>query len=228
MRKAESRRPAPIRQIVLELPRQELERLEGLPDLSAVESFRVVHQLRFDPTRYAGICRVRFRPRTLSPASMVGHAGIVKVAELARLEDGSFFAYFEGKPTVGWARLARTSGVHLVPPFELTPERWRISAVGTPGALRRFSAALRGLRLSYEIRSLRGPELRGESAALPIDALTARQRETLQVAYREGYYDIPRRAGSARVAKVLGLQKSATVEHLRKAEKRLLDQLLRG
>jgi len=41
-----------------------------------------------------------------------------------------------------------------------------------------------------------------------------------------GYYDVPRRTDSEMVAKALELDKSTVVEHLRKAEKRLLKQVI--
>lgn len=56
----------------------------------------------------------------------------------------------------------------------------------------------------------------------PLNQLTEKQREVLITAYKLGYYDIPRRINSEQLAKKLNIGDSTLVEHLRKAERRLL------
>jgi hypothetical protein len=58
--------------------------------------------------------------------------------------------------------------------------------------------------------------------------LTDRQREVLVAAKRCGYYEYPRRINSAELAKRIGVSKATVVEHLRKAEGRLMGTLLAG
>ncbi len=212
-----------MKRVIAAIPREDFERSDRLPELAFVERLRVVHLFRFRPTSYAGVCRVRFRIPTARP-HMVGHGGMTKVVSLTRLEDGAFLAYFEGKPTTGWARLAATTRGHLIPTLELTPDSWRISVVGTGPQLRKFLVGLRRRKIHHHVLSIAGTDPREDS---PMQWLTPRQREALVAAYRAGYYDTPRRADSARVARSLDLSKSATVEHLRKAQKRLLDGILR-
>ena len=212
-----------IRKLILVVPRSDLERLEGLPDLTVIESFRVVHQFRFNARGMAGICEVKFRLPAATPDRMAGHAGLEKVDTLANLDDGGYLAYFEGKPTAGWAKLATSSGAHLLPPFELTPKSWRISVVGNGLQLRRFLAEIRRLKIHYRVQSIGDP---GFGAKSYLATLTSKQREVLVTAYRFGYYDVPRRGDSSRIAKALHLGKSTAVEHLRKAEKRLLDRVM--
>ena len=60
----------------------------------------------------------------------------------------------------------------------------------------------------------------------PLDALTDRQREVLDVAYEFGYYDVPRRSSTAEVAAELGVDDSTVAEHLQRAEHNLLEYLL--
>lgn len=60
----------------------------------------------------------------------------------------------------------------------------------------------------------------------PLDALTDRQQEVLQVAYDLGYYDIPRRSSTAEIASELDVDDSTVAEHLQRAEHNLLKTLL--
>ena len=60
----------------------------------------------------------------------------------------------------------------------------------------------------------------------PLDALTDRQHEVLDVAYELGYYDVPRKSSTAEVAADLGVDDSTVAEHLQRAEHNLLESLL--
>jgi predicted DNA binding protein len=60
----------------------------------------------------------------------------------------------------------------------------------------------------------------------PLDALTDRQQEVLQVAYDLGYYDVPRRSSTAEIASELDVDDSTVAEHLQRAERNLLKTLL--
>jgi predicted DNA binding protein len=81
-----------------------------------------------------------------------------------------------------------------------------------------------------EIRRECGAEIRLEGistpAAEPADPrveLTVRQREVFELARERGYYAWPRGTTAADLAADLGVSKSTVLEHLRKAEARLLD-----
>jgi predicted DNA binding protein len=61
-----------------------------------------------------------------------------------------------------------------------------------------------------------------------LDALTDRQHEVLEAAYRAGYYAWPRESTAGEVAASLDLTRPTLHGHLRKAENALLSQLLEG
>lgn len=220
------RRAAATRRVVLELPRQDPEGFDRLTELGVIESFRVIHLFRFDTRAYAGICRVKFRDPAVRPTQMVGHIGISKVGHLAQLADGAYLANIEGRPTAGWARLAALTEGAMYPALELTPESWRITVVGSNDQMKGFLADLREFKMRYKVLSVEDADIEGPPERPAIAILTPKQREALVVAYQCGYYDIPKRAESADVAKALARGKSTTLEHLRKAEKRLLDSYM--
>lgn len=60
----------------------------------------------------------------------------------------------------------------------------------------------------------------------PLDALTDRQHEVLNVAYELGYYDVPRGASMSEIAAELEVDDSTVAEHLQRAEHNLLGALL--
>ena len=220
------RQAAATRRVVLELPRQDPEGFERLTDLGVIESFRVIHLFRFDSRAYAGICRVKFRDPAVRPTQMVGYVGISKVGHLAQLADVAYLANIEGRPTADWTRLAALTDGAMYPALELTSESWRITVVGSTDQIKGFLANLRELKMRFKVLSVEDADFQGTTLGPANAILTPKQREALLVAYQCGYYDIPKRAESADVAKALALGKSTTLEHLRKAEKRLLDSYM--
>lgn len=58
-----------------------------------------------------------------------------------------------------------------------------------------------------------------------VASLTARQREVLQVAIQQGYYDIPRRATHEDLSEELDCSAGTVGEHLRKVESRVLSSI---
>ena len=61
-----------------------------------------------------------------------------------------------------------------------------------------------------------------------LSILTDKQRDALVTAHRYGYYKYPRRINSTRLAEKVDISKPTLVQHLRKAEGRLFDEILTG
>ena len=77
-----------------------------------------------------------------------------------------------------------------------------------------------------ELHSHSEPDERVSGGVL--EALTQRQREVVETAYRCGYFSSPRRASGGDVAEMFGFSNAAFHQHLRKAEQAVFEELLEG
>lgn len=97
-----------------------------------------------------------------------------------------------------------------------------LTLTGSQDRISHEVAALEDEGIDVTLKQLRG--YRVEDSI--IDTLTTRQRETLEVAFDSGYYDVPRDATTADVADEVDLDDSTVSEHLRRAEHNLIAAVL--
>ena len=105
---------------------------------------------------------------------------------------------------------------------ELSDREATMSLVGSQesisGTIREYEAA----GVSPDLRKLGSYQGRDD----PGDALTDRQREVIETAYEMGFYEVPRETSTEEVAEKLDLDPSTVAEHLQRAERNVLGEVL--
>jgi len=102
-------------------------------------------------------------------------------------------------------------------------EYWTVIVADSRSAIQTRLEEIRD-ELNAEIDVL-GMKAAGRDASGPsqTEGLSERQREVFELARQQGYYAWPRGSSATELASELGVTKSTVLEHLRKAEAKLLD-----
>lgn len=144
--------------------------------------------------------------------------------EISAADQDELYVYvrFHAPPAVSHFReqFTRDSLVVLLP-ATFHPDSIELTVVGTQSDL---SVAFETLPDAFdhtvlEVGTYRDGTRRGRS-------LTDRQREVIEIAFDLGYYDEPSRTSHEEIADELGCSASTVGEHLRKAERRLVAEVV--
>jgi len=222
-----------MRRILVELYGPELRRrVEASFSLRRLESFEVLHLLRHDGRESAMICRISPKDPRMRVEDCFRDDPVTTEIQVLQRGKQSSIALVRRLPQelrpgppqdllLGGIATIPGAG-YLIAPLGYRDSTLRFSFVGTDAQLREILHRAQRRKFQYRVVSLRAADF----ASSPLDRLTERQASVLRAAYRLGYYDVPRRIDSRRLARTLGLEAATVVEHLRKAEQRLLDALL--
>jgi hypothetical protein len=120
-------------------------------------------------------------------------------------------------------RFLQTYGSRFEPPIVFENDCLRFSMVGDPEDLSAFVADAAKKGWGLEILSVcdYNPDVSGI-----FDILTPKQKEILLESYRSGFFDHPRRINAGELAEKMGMHKTTLLEHIHKAEKRLIGHIL--
>lgn len=152
--------------------------------------------------------------------------GSVPDHTLVPIDDSSFYAYVVQETRESdmqfRAAFARRQ-LLVVPPIEYTGEgHMRFTVLGDPEDLRSLVEAMPDA-ITAEIEEVGEYDHRH---ATIVGALTDRQFEAVTVAAEVGYYEVPREGSLAQVAEQLGCAESTASNLLRKAEARVMTELV--
>jgi len=112
-------------------------------------------------------------------------------------------------------------------PFEKSLERVVVSIIGSEANLNRYIEFVDGMEGFGKIANITYQKATTPDRDI-LSSLTDRQREVMLKAKSTGYYDYPRKVSSEKIAEEMGISKATFIEHLRKAEQRLVNTLLEG
>jgi len=208
-----------LRKVIIEIPRS---RITDFPGHEMLDSWKIIQVFKSDKSGFDGICQIKLRPTTRDPSELMEHLDITKLQILTKLEDGSLIAYVSGRPHSSWIEIDSSKYGYLLAP-ELTRTSLKKTIVGSRIQVEKMLSRLEKAGMAFKIVSASEAKFTPDSLFM---SLTASRRRAMAEAYSSGYFDVPRKTDSKKLARSLGISKSTLSEELRKAEKYLLTEIL--
>jgi DNA-binding CsgD family transcriptional regulator len=194
-----------------------------------VEVLEALRCFKCDTQGPAIICRIKLKDNNMNIEDLrVGKGLLTNIELLYKERDGSLVVFIEGRSCVPSPPKDMKMPQMLMtrPPDFLDVDRMKVELVGKEKEIKDFlQYANKGSNNSFKILGLTSIDTKGESL---LSKLTHRQRQMLLTAYALGYYDVPRRISSDDLSRHLNVDKSTVVEHLRKAERKLIGSIIAG
>lgn len=211
-----------MRRLVLEFPKEELGKIESDTHLlQKLKTFQVLLELSHAGGEVTVICRVEPENEINNFAEYIKNFDSNQIKIIEKAVDGSYIALAKHRITQGYP--FGKKGAYVVS-REIQEGRFKMTILGNDKQIEDIHKLLQKSGIRYKTLALTDPKFSSDS---PLNALTERQKKILISSYRSGYYDVPRRITTEQLSKKLKLHKSALAAHRRKAEYRLLREILK-
>jgi predicted DNA binding protein len=184
------------------------------------------HLVRFDPKKGVKIAIVDFKMRDGYDLEDLDIPKMVEVLDVIKQDGTKYTCLIKAVANRAAMKLVKMFDFDVVwePPFHATRNRLILSFISDNKQAKSIIKALKIFGSVDDVHIQKAVYLDTN----PMAMLTDKQKEVILMAKKIGYYEVPRKASSKKLAKELQLSKATAVEHLRKAEKRLINYLLAG
>lgn len=185
-----------------------------------VERLEVISIFNFTPEEHTEVCNI-----TLADGIGIEDIRSDFIIDLIiiRNEGKDYTCLVKGKFSDEISRFIGKFALKLEYPIIFEGEMCQFSMVGSSDELFNIITAARENGWGFEVLSVQKYDPHISSV---FSALTGKQKETLMKAYNNGYFDHPRKVNAGELAAKIGMHKTTLLEHLHKAEKRLIGHII--
>jgi len=188
-----------------------------------IRSLEVLTFLKSTPNEIVEICRVQLNDPATNIAEVFAHSS-EEVSVLHQEAQDTYVCFYRRRPIRRLLSIVSSvPGGYLSTPYEVRDGRLRITLLGNARSMKIFLKTLQEVKLHPRIVSLSDAVF---SLNSPLEHLTEKQKAVIIDAFKNGYYDFPRKIGSEALAKKLGIREPTLVIHRRKAERKLFAHML--
>jgi predicted DNA binding protein len=216
--------PFIMKRVILQFDAEKYSSLTGDSLPENIESLKVVHILRQDDEEFSMICEVTHQ----DPNKVINlvQGEVIEAVDVGKRRNGIFTYYVRTRPAGD--SLKNSNGVdiggYFLPPIEVKNGWVKIAYLGDTQAIKKLLKMAEDSQVPYKVSSIQDASLSSES---PLNLLTEMQRQVIIAAFENGYYDLPKKTGVKELAEKLGISGPTFVIHRRKAERRILEDLIR-
>jgi hypothetical protein len=197
-----------------------------------IDTIIIRQQFTTSPRDFLVLCEVLWKKRMEDPLARLKElaAGIEWFEEIIIISSGGIrtLCFVKGVYDKVYTELflhtTREFRCFIEYPITARRDFGLINLVGPPKDVLRLQEFMRGWGAMFETVAITDYHGRDVGVAT---ALTGKQLAVLRHAYRKGFFDNPRKADARKLSEQLGIRHTTFLTHLRKGQKRILDELFR-
>lgn len=216
----------PMRKVVIEFePDKRIRQLQGKM-LETIESMELIELLRLDFEKGIKIGLLDIKVKKGFGLDDVELPENVEKVDVLESGENKYVCIVKVKVPKEFHQLMKQFNLDLLwtTPSIVSNDKFVISVVGPQEDIRKFLELVKNLgevrNISYHKATYTDHDI--------LSVLTEKQKEIVKAAKKYGYYDYPRKITAGELSKKVGISKATVVEHLRKAEERLFENILAG
>jgi len=215
-----------MRKLTLEFIPNDLVRETNKPIFETVQSYKIMDVLRIDYDDYYYIGVMKCTTKFECPIEDVKFPIIMEILHLLKSEGNKHTCVVKIIGLKQYWHEVEEAEMNIIwtTPLIFTEDLRTLSVIGDQESISKFIELTKNygeiVNMSFHKAAYREHDI--------ISVLTDKQREILLAAYKYGYYEYPKRIQSKKLSQKINISKSTLLEHLRKAEGRILSNILAG
>jgi hypothetical protein len=216
-----------MRTLTLEIEPFETIKQEMAETFALVRSYSILETLKMDYRE--GICIeimefVLKEGVSIHDIRKLGNLEILSVLKSIDTRHTCLTRYTEPEEAKNQFQESDLGLIHTIPTI-ISPEKLTISMMGERKNLADFVEMMRAN--AGTIRKMAFRKAAYQKADI-LAVLTEKQREVMLAAFQNGYYDYPKKISSKQLCQKVSISKPTLLQHMRKAEGRILKEIMTG
>jgi predicted DNA binding protein len=194
--------------------------------LDKIESIELLELLKIDFKKRIKMAIAAFIMKEGQTIEDIKMPDIVEIFNVLQKNGDRYICLIKVKYFKRLSSLAKKFNIDIIwdTPSIFTKDKMIVSVTGNEENLKKIHELFKKIGTVNKISFVKS--LYNEQTIL--SCLTDRQKEILIAAKKNGYYNYPRKINSQELSEKIGLSKPTVVQHLRKAEGRIIYNLLTG
>jgi len=215
-----------MRKMILELKLKEefLKNFDFLTD--KIESIELLELLKIDFEKRIKMAIAAFNIKEKYTIDDIKMPEYVEIFNTLQKKDNRYICLIKVKYFKSLENLAKKFNIDIIwdTPSIFTKEKMIVSVTGDEKNLKKIRELFKNIG---EIKKTSFVKSTFNEQTI-LSCLTERQKEVFITAKKNGYYNYPRKINSQDLSEKIGLSKPTVVQHLRKAEERIVSNILAG
>jgi hypothetical protein len=215
-----------MRKLILELNPNEMIRGLYKPIFETFHSLNVLEMLRIDFEEGVKVGVMECITKENIPIHEVKLPDFAQILNILKSEGNKHTCIIKVQIPKEFTKLFAEFKLDLIwtTPLNLSEEKWIYSCIGDQESLTKF---IELMKKYGEILNLRFQKAAYQEHDI-LSVLTEKQRDIIVAALKFGYYSYPKKINSEQLSQKVNISKATLLEHLRKAEARILENIIAG